>query len=377
MFRSSKPSENQQSKAMLSLIRRSIKLFQKFNPQHEYRDRVWKFYLKVGSKWHLFGAREDRELFIIFSSKFETLIYNSEEGKLVEADPYADYKNLLPPFLTALEKLASSLKKDPIRTNYEIIKGISPTLREGVIHRGHVRTLLPDWNRYDKELGAKNVQAMIELIENYGLQDTKIPKMTASLYFDYCKVAYLANSDIKEDFSVDPSMSGREMYKRWADGRDGGLKEIDQKSEDAFREWLKGRMGDHPWEIYRGGNTTHIDLSAEEYAGSWRISLTAYSSGRLAETCRIALALKDAGLPFHLRHEKSYLKRLLCDDFVGVIPEHDSPHRGWQRFPEEFCVADVIQFSWFRDENTRKWIKPPKQIASLIYWMPEEPSTLK
>ena len=56
------------------------------------------------------------------------------------------------------------------------------------------------------------------------------------------------------------------MYKRYADGRCGALHEIDPDSPDEFLLWLDRKTpctrdcGDHPWEIKRGGNTTHIDL---------------------------------------------------------------------------------------------------------------------
>ena len=391
-FAQNHPSEEQvKSKNLKSLIRKTLKIVEKFKPQHEYRDRVWKFYLKVSGKWCLFGARRDQELFIIFCGKFKTLVFDVEKDQLMEADQYSKYEKLLPPLLGELETFYKKLKNNPIKTNCDLMKKISPAMREGLIHRSHVRKIIPDWNRYDKELGVKNVEAMIKFIEDYRKEKT-LKKMTAEKYFEYCKIAYLANSGVKRfglldtTMKVDPSMSGREMFRRYADGRDGGLKEIKQKSEQAFIDWFekkdgKGYMGfsgDHPWEIYRGGNTTHIDLRVEKYYNNeWKITLSAYSSTRLAETCRIALALHKAGLPFELNHEKSYLKRLLCDDFIGIIPEHDSVHRGWQRFPEDFCVADVIQFSWFKDERTNKWLKPPRDIVPLIHWLPEEPAVLR
>ncbi len=55
------------------------------------------------------------------------------------------------------------------------------------------------------------------------------------------------------------------MYARYADGRHDGLLDINPASEQEFADWIDGThpergMGGHPWEIKRGGNTTHIDL---------------------------------------------------------------------------------------------------------------------
>jgi hypothetical protein len=366
---------NSQNKKIYSLVRKSMQLIEKFKPRYEYRDRVWKFYLKAGSKWYLFGARRDRELFILFSSKFENLIYNTEEDRIIEADRYVEYEIVLPPILKELQKIYAEIKKNPISAQRNVMKKISPTMREGLIHRSFVRKLIPDLHRFDLELGDKNVQSMIDLIQDFGKED-RIGEITAGKYFEYCKVAYLANS--KHGISVKPKQSGMEMYAQWADNRDGGLKEIDQNSMQAFVDWYDGGSwnGGHPWEIYRGGNTSHIDLYVERYLNDWRICLSAYSSSRLAETCRIALAFRKAGLPFRLDYEKSYLKRLLCDDFIGIIPEYDPLHRGWQRFPNDFHVADVMHFTWFKDEQTKKWVYPARDIASLVYWLPEEPPEL-
>ncbi len=92
------------------------------------------------------------------------------------------------------------------------------------------------------------------------------------------------------------------------DERKGVVLEIDPDSPKEFMDWLDGKIpydkhgGDHPWEIKRGGNTTHIDL------------------------------------------------------YVGLIPESDSLHRGWQGFPSDFKIADVMHFSSFG--RARQWALP-------------------
>ena len=102
--------------------------------------------------------------------------------------------------------------------------------------------------------------------------------MTSNEFFEYCRVAYLAGQ--REDDHVDANLSGREMYERYADGTDEGLLQIDGDSKEEFAAWIDGKhpkktSGSHPWEIKRGGNTTHIDLSVSRPKynprfGSWR-----------------------------------------------------------------------------------------------------------
>jgi hypothetical protein len=104
--------------------------------------------------------------------------------------------------------------------------------------------------------------------------------------------------------------------------------------------------------------------------------MVAFSSTRLAETCRIALALNKAGLRFELAHADSYQRRLLAEDHVGILPESDSIRYGWHNFPKEFHVADCIHYSWFKDENNRSLV-PMAKIKSLVTWFPIRPLFIK
>jgi hypothetical protein len=60
-----------------------------------------------------------------------------------------------------------------------------------------------------------------------------------------------------------------ELYKRIADGRDNGLTEIALDSADEFVRWQNGELqkfnGNHPWEVIRGGNSTHVSLFVGDY----------------------------------------------------------------------------------------------------------------
>ena len=65
--------------------------------------------------------------------------------------------------------------------------------------------------------------------------------MSASRFFEYCRMAYIA-ARRKED-KVDTSLSGHDMYARYADGRHEGLLDIDPNSPQEFADWIDGK---HP-----------------------------------------------------------------------------------------------------------------------------------
>lgn len=175
--------------------------------------------------------------------------------------------------------------------------------------------------------------------------------MTTNDYFDYCKIAYLAAQH--ENNTIDENLSGREMYQRYADGRDEGLLSIAPNSTKAFAQWLdsehpKRSSGGHPWEIKRGGNTTHIDLFVERPSyylkENFKVVLLARSLGRLKETINMFLALYDAGLPISIIHPEAIRMRLLAQDNIGIVPSQYSLHRANQHFHEHQHVYDVLHY---------------------------------
>ena len=86
-------------------------------------------------------------------------------------------------------------------------------------------------------------------------------------------------------------MTPKELYFRYADGRDEELSSIDLDSETAFREWLKfgGRGYGHPWEVSRGGNSTHIDFQVDVDSDGYYFFLA--GANRSNETLKFYLAL--------------------------------------------------------------------------------------
>jgi hypothetical protein len=117
-------------------------------------------------------------------------------------------------------------------------------------------------------------------------------------------------------------------------------------------QWYHGgRGGGHPWEVCRGGNTTHIDLGVVERHERWSIFLRGSSTGRMVETIKIALALTKAELPVELHDAEDLASQLLGMDNLGIIPRFIINHRAAQHFEKEDNVFDCAHLRDFPRKN--------------------------
>lgn len=345
-----------------------LQLVLEFRPVVSSGDEDWEFFFPIKKKWHGLWVKRYQKTFYLSGTHLDPL----EIGPSRCADALQPGQaSLLKEYGQALRWTRAQVKKDPVNYYGWLNRSLPPELRKGVVPRKIVRRLLPEYMRFDKELGKASLRETVQWLRRPPERES-VTEMTAGLFFKYCRIAYRANPETHPGTN-DPALDGRAIYMKWADGRDEGLSKLPLDDADAFRKWYEdgSRWGGHPWEIYRGGNSTHIDLAVyrENPAAEWRVRLDAFSSTRLAETCRIAMALQREGLPFVLGNRESYLARLTAEDHIGVVPEGDDLKYGWHKFPKEFHVADCVYFSWFRDPDA----KARHSLATLkrvISWFP-------
>ncbi len=347
---------------------------EQLTPRHHYGDRIWDLYLPVRGRWRAFWMKEYEGKYYLSGSDLETVSSDEEFRAHNQSFSYNDNADkeavLLKALPHALSKMVAQVRKDPIEYYRLMNRSVPPALRMGVIPKKIVQRLIPEYMRFDQELSKAEVKRMIDFLLNRRGQQTS-PSMTANLYFDYCKFAYLAS--VSSHKGLNRKSSGRELYLRWADGRTGGLEKIAPDSAGAFAKWYEGKSwsGCHPWEIYRGGNSTHIDLSVfrDNPKAEWRVMLSGFSSTRLVEVCRIVLALDKAGFRFELGDWESYLARLTATDWIGVVPECEPIKYAFQAFPDKWHVADCIHYSWFKNEQGKSKL-PLRKVRSLVTWFP-------
>ncbi len=149
-----------------------------------------------------------------------------------------------------------------------------------------------------------------------------ITEMTAGKFYEYCAIGYKANQYENLD-----GLTAKEQYYKKADGRDEGLSEIDADSSEEFEAWYNDRHrgGGHPWEVCRGGNSTHIDLFVRHNEHGYFLSVRGKAWTRSIEAIKFYNALRQEGVAVYLHDAKGISDRLLGRDRIGIVPEHVIP----------------------------------------------------
>lgn len=361
-----------------------LKKIQYFEYELSSLDHVWRLcFLDKDGKWYQICIVKYQKTFWFHHIDGNTCsLEYTPEGNVCEVDTLSrsssyesgrgDLDGAWLPILNAALRYMNIITNDWVRANKQVRMEYPLNRCFGIVPNAIIRDTLKDIIRIDKNLGKRNSKKFIQLVEEGYFnhpENTTVSTLTANKYFEYCRIAYIA-AKRKED-NVDTSLDGREMYKRFADGRHEGLLDIDGDSEEEFTNWIDGSHpkktgGGHPWEIKRGGNTTHIDLSVfRNYPSSedsFNIQLRGESFNRLEETIRMFLAIHDASLPISIADPEGVRKRLLGQDNIGIIPCYETLHRANQHFRREECVFDVM----YLDDLGRS----KRRVLPFITWEP-------
>jgi hypothetical protein len=358
-----------------------LRELKEFTYESDSLDRVWQILFpdKDGA-WHHVRVSQYRDAFYMVPIEGSCGVLEVKLGKQVGLMnnsglfSYTDdsWAEAWEPLVVAARQWLNVVRKDWVKANKRVRAEYPLKYRYGVVPHALVRETLPEFFRLDSEVGVTNTRKMVRLVEEGFFRksdQTEVSVLTASEYFRYCKIAYIAGRR-KDEKPVDASLSGRELYKQYADGRHEGLLDINPDSSQEFADWIDRKHpsrggGGHPWEIKRGGNTTHINLSVyRPYAGhaGFRVELRGESLGRLAETIRMFLAIQKEGLPISITDPEGVRRRLLAQDNIGIVPGYESLHRANQRFCKEDGVYDVMHYDDFG--------RAKRRIAPFVTWEP-------
>jgi hypothetical protein len=357
-----------------------VRLFPQFitdinqiQPEYDFSDLIWRLPMRYGPNpkdWTMVHVTLYENTYYCYWSEWDLSLELSTKGKIKKPSFWSlsdgdskKFSYMLKGFTTVVKRITN----DWLRVYRETLKNLPLDMRFGIIPKGVVWKYYPDWYRVDIALGKMKTARFAEHVRVGKFRSDYAGHhrdMSLALFIKYCKVAYTANLRQLKD-AITKNMSGLEMYKRLADARHEGLVELPPESADAFKQWYhSGRGGGHPWEVYRGGNTTHIDLGVIEKAGGWSVFLRGSSTSRMAETIRIALALEKAGLPVEIHDAKELSLRLLGMDNMGITPKFIINHRASQNFEKGDRVYDCAHLDDFSRKN---------RILPFISWKPIDP----
>ena len=316
-----------------------------------------------------------------------------EKGMVSYSDEAAEILcNLIAP---AVKESLDLLKSGAYNTF--VNESLPYQFRKGVIKRSDLWKAEPEY--YKEKYGGlseKTVSCFRKLLESGVNDESKIRRIksfTANDFFKACELGYKA---LDYDTS---GMSLSELYLKYADGRDEGLTGtghglnegpgIDFDDEEVWNVWYFGeRGGGHPWEIIRGGNSTHVDLFVyhdENHIGLeyrlGKISEKEYREGlknagyyfRISgkhwplESVTFYTVLSEAGLPVILDDADEILARFDGSDYIGIVPHSVIPKYCEGMFPKEY--GHVIDFMHVYDEEMEKY-------GDEIIWIPEDDARL-
>ena len=263
--------------------------------------------------------------------------------------------------LEAVENEAGRFIRDPDRINCAIEETLPLSKRFGCIRRMDIWNGSDNANRFDMEMGVENL-AEFERVVYYLGDEAIIESMTLADFLRYCEICYDAN-DYK-DYSSNASPVDK--YRVMADNRDEGLLDLPRGDPNAFATWQRNRTGGgHPWEICRGGNSTHISLHVTKYEKGWQLYLSGFSAARVVETAKMAIALFEHSVPFVLADKNEMRRMLTGEDFVGIVPDDIGLGYNQQEFPKENRIYSFAHLWMVRELNEglvskTRWYPIPK-----------------
>ena len=313
--------------------------------------------------WYQFSAVEDAEIgyrAIFIGQKFVIEVDERKEK---------DYPNEISEFAQwILDALNAAYKKLQDGTYNDFVDSdLPPQHRTGTLVRKYLWDAFPDARTsFFKNISPADVAEFVKCASEQDSDRRRLTnhlkEMTANDFFSFCALGY------KENNYEGCELTPREQYYKHADGRDDGLGEIDGDSLEAFHEWYNDRNhhGGHPWEVCRGGNSTHVSLYVHEDEDGYTLTVAGDAWTRTIESVKFYLALHRAGLPVYMMEAAALADRLTEKEKIGIVPEGVMPAYCHSYFPNEH----IIDFMNLPDENREKllphcvWQKEP--VVSLL-----------
>ncbi len=288
------------SPALMRAFLGFLKMLKQVEPLESHPDRIWTcpWIRTQGQRvdWHSCRVQIYEEKAHFFLKDRYTFAVDLKSGEftglhLFEQGRKKDTGYGLAEWLLAvLKDETKRFLLDPERYNRSVAKRLPCRYRLGKIRRELVWKHQAGKRFIKDELTRREVKEFLRAVRTCG-QPASLREMWRDRFLEICSIAYDAI------FSGDKVGSLAERYRLHADGRDDGLLKLPPRDIKAFEGWIReGSKGGHPWEIIRGGNSTHISLYCHYTDGNWVLYLDGHSAVCAARTAKIAIAAYRAQL---------------------------------------------------------------------------------
>ena len=173
----------------------------------------------------------------------------------------------------------------------------------------------------------------------------RIEKMNAQDYYNICKICY---KSINLEGSNE--ISSKDLFYKYADGRDCGLKDIDLYSYEAFDNWVK-IANDHANQIRGGSSTTRIDLRVKKDDKGYYLVLSGRYLWISNEVIKFYVELTKKNMPVFLFDAEVIRDRLIGKGVVGIVPYKIFPRYCQSLFDVDVC--DFMHLPYYPNEYNK------------------------
>lgn len=179
----------------------------------------------------------------------------------------------------------------------------------------------------------------------------RIKTMTSTNYYDICKICY-------QSINLEgvAELSSKELFYKYADGRDFELKNINPNSCEEFEKWVEVAH-DHAFEIRMGSSTTRIDLWVYKDEKGYCFLLSGKYLWNSCEVIKFYVELIKNNIPTYLFDASVIRDRLVGKGLIGIVPYTVFPRYCQSGFAEE--VNDFMHLPNYPNEYEQylKYIK--------------------
>ena len=323
---------------------------------------LWKYDYPKDEKWYCMFTKH----FTRNANEFYALGFNNkiviQNEEIYDSNHTDDISKMINELIIIVKEIISKMENNEYNSYVE--KNLDKRLRYGTITRKDYYNLfenirddyLENLSQDEINKFQKYVKRQMSLPENPNskwkpsFEIGRLEKVNANDFYNCCLMGYDANKYDKHE-----GLTAKEAYYKYADGRDDGLRDINENSYEEFNKWFKSkeRGGGHPWEVCRGGNSTHISLYIGEDEKGFYFEISGKSYGRSIETIRFFNALRDNNIPIYLCDAEELLNRVLEKDKIGIVPDYTVTKYQESNFQNE-KIIDFVHLDYEKEEEMIK-----------------------